>query len=113
MNTDYKFEGYGGAIIGGPTRQSCLNNRCEFINNEAYGGGAIYSNFAPSDTTAQALKLTDCTFTGNLADYHFVYSYGGAVYAGNSFHPYEEYYFNYLRNYQHTNYAEYETWFHE
>ena len=100
MNTDYKFEGYGGAIFADqPVRMSFTG--CDFVENQGYAGGALYCNFAPSDPNApepSALALTDCTFTENRADYHFMYSYGGAVYAGNSLDPYEEYYFNFLMN---------------
>lgn len=99
-NTDYKFEGYGGAIFADqPVRMSFTG--CDFVENQGYAGGALYCNFAPSDPNApepSALALTDCTFSENHADYHFMYSYGGAVYAGNSLDPYEEYYFNFLMN---------------
>jgi hypothetical protein len=92
--TDYAIDGYGGAIFADQPIQFTFSD-CEFTENEAYCGGAIYCNFAPSGTTAGVLELTDSTFSGNKADSHFMYSYGGAVYAGNSLHPYEDYYFNY------------------
>jgi hypothetical protein len=91
-------------------------NGCTFTENYAYSGGAIYCNFAPSDSsnpnyTAPKLDLTGCTFTANQAISHYMYSYGGAVYAGNSLNPYEEYYFNYLMNYRFTNGNDYENLF--
>ena len=91
---DYKFEGYGGAIFADqPKSIDC--NECTFTDNQAYSGGGLYCNFAPSDPNYQpVLKLTGTTFNGNRADSHFMYSVGGGLYAGNSFYPYEEYYFN-------------------
>lgn len=96
--TDYKFEGYGGAIFADQPVKMTFTD-CEFNNNEAYGGAGIYCNFGPSDPNYQPeLAFTQSVFSGNRADYHFMNSYGGAVYAGNSLHPYEEYYFNFLLN---------------
>jgi predicted outer membrane repeat protein len=106
VDTDYAIDGYGGAIFADQPIQFTFNN-CEFTENAAYCGGAIYCNFAPSGTTAGTLELMDSTFSGNKADSHFMYSYGGAVYAGNSLHPYEEYYFNFLMNYRVSTYAAY------
>ncbi len=91
---NYKFEGYGGALFfDQPVLVDC--NDCTFTDNGAYSGGAIYCNFAPSGPGYQpTLGLDRSIFSGNRADSHFMYSVGGAVYAGNSFYPYEEYYFN-------------------
>ncbi|MDH4201556.1 MAG: M4 family metallopeptidase [Phycisphaerae bacterium] len=119
---DYQFEGMGGAIFADqPIRLSFSG--CEFVENNAYSGAAIYCDFAPSDPNSQLdpvdpnyvtprnLDLTACTFTGNQANSHFMYSYGGAVYAGNTLDPYEEFYFNYLKDDRYTNYDDYENYF--
>lgn len=115
--TDYKFEGYGGAVFADQPVGMTFTG-CDFVSNQAYAGGAVYCNFAPApvvDTedpnqpvlVDPRLELTDCTFTDNKADYHFMYSYGGAVYAGNALDPYEEYYFNFLKDHRFSSYDEY------
>lgn len=106
--TDYVFEGYGGAVFADqPVGMSFTG--CDFVGNQGKAGGAIYCNFAPSDIDIADpnMELTDCTFTENKADYHFMYSYGGAVYAGNSLDPYEEYYFNFLMTHRVSSFWDY------
>ncbi len=108
---DYKFEGYGGGIFADQP-VSMIFNGCQFSANSGFAGGALYCNFGPSDANyLPELQITDTTFTANRADYHFIYSYGGAVYAGNSLTPYEEYYFNYLKDYRYTNAPDYALFF--
>ncbi len=96
--TDYRLEGFGGGIFADQPENFVLTN-CQFLDNDAYSGAGLYCNFAPSGELADPnLILNGCTFSGNTADYHFGYSYSGGVYAGNSFDPYEEFYFNNFNN---------------
>jgi Zn-dependent metalloprotease len=111
FDTDFRFEGFGGAIFADQPVRFVFND-CEFTENAAYSGGAIYCNFAPSDASdpnyvAPKLDLTGSTFTGNQANSHFMYSYGGAVYAGNSLEPYEEYFFNFLKDSRYNNFDDF------
>ncbi|MEJ5258791.1 MAG: S8 family serine peptidase [Anaerohalosphaeraceae bacterium] len=92
--TDYRYEGFGGGIFADQPESMVFTN-CVFRSSDAFSGGALYCNFAPStEDKAGVLQLTNCTFSGNAADYHFVQSSAGGLYAGNSLTPYEESYFN-------------------
>ncbi len=94
IESDYKFEGLGGGVFADQPVSMTFTG-CSFNNNNAFGGGGLYCNFAPTTEDADAaLDLTDTVFSGNKADHHLSKSYAGGVYAGNSFDPYEEFYFN-------------------
>ena len=95
VESDYKFEGLGGGVFADQPNSMTFTD-CEFNNNNAFSGGGLYCNFTPTAESGidAALNLTNMTFSGNTADHHFTKSYGGGVYAGNSFDPYEEFYFN-------------------
>ena len=93
-NTDYRYEGFGGGIFADQPESMVFTN-CVFQNNDAFSGGGLYSNLAPSTEEQRwSVELVDCIFSGNAADYHFVDSYAGGAYVGESFDCYEEFYFN-------------------
>jgi subtilisin family serine protease len=93
IESDYKFEGLGGGVFADQPVSMTFTG-CVFNENNAFSGGGLYCNFAPTTTVDAVLSLTDTVFSGNTADHHFTKSYAGGVYAGNSFDPYEEFYFN-------------------
>ena len=68
LKTDKSGTSCGGAIYSLERNNTIILNECNFYNNYALYGGAIFTAFAD-------LKITDCQFVNNTAKY-----YGGAIY---------------------------------
>ena len=68
LETDKSGTSCGGAIYSLERNNTIILNECNFYNNYALYGGAIFTAFAD-------LKVTNCQFINNTAKY-----YGGAIY---------------------------------